>query len=119
MGDKDEKAKWDRTSDVNALVKDVNNPVGCIQCHDPHAAKPRIIRDALIDAIERDGGARPYDADKGAAAGQRQGRQLPRRFPQDRPARQAQLDPAVRSVPCRVQLQRRLRAGEWRQGDDG
>jgi len=67
MGDKDPKAKWDRTSDVNAVVKDVNNPVGCIQCHDPHAAKPRIIRDALIDAIERDGGARPYDADKGAS----------------------------------------------------
>ena len=67
MGDKDPKAKWDRTSDVNALIKDVNNPVGCIQCHDPHAAKPRIIRDALIDAIERDGGARPYDADKGAS----------------------------------------------------
>ena len=66
MGDKDEKAKWDRTSDVNALIKDVQNPVGCIQCHDPHAAKPRIIRDALIEAVERDG-TRPYDADKGAA----------------------------------------------------
>ena len=67
MGDKDPKAKWDRTSDINELIKDVQNPVGCIQCHDPHAAKPRIIRDALIDAIEREGGARPYDADKGAA----------------------------------------------------
>jgi len=67
MGDKDPAAKWDRTSDVNALIKDVNNPVGCIQCHDPHAAKPRIARDALIDAVEREGGARPYDADKGAS----------------------------------------------------
>ncbi|MBU4176337.1 MAG: ammonia-forming cytochrome c nitrite reductase subunit c552 [Proteobacteria bacterium] len=65
MGDKDEQAKWDRSSDVNALIKDVHNPVGCIECHDPHATKPRIIRDALIDAIEREGGARPYDADKG------------------------------------------------------
>jgi formate-dependent nitrite reductase cytochrome c552 subunit len=64
MGDKDPKAKWDRTSDVNELIKDVHNPVGCIGCHDPHAAKPRIVRDALIDGIERDG-ARPYDADKG------------------------------------------------------
>jgi len=64
MGDKDPQAKWDRTSDVNELIKDVNNPVGCIQCHDPHATKPRIVRDALIDAVERDG-ARPYDADKG------------------------------------------------------
>ncbi|HAD03208.1 MAG: cytochrome C [Desulfuromonadales bacterium GWD2_61_12] len=67
MGDKDTKAKWDRTSDVNALVKDVNNPMGCIMCHDPHAAKLRITRDALIDAVEREGGTRPYDADKGAA----------------------------------------------------
>lgn len=67
MGDKDPKAKWDRTSDVNALIKEVQNPFGCIGCHDPHAAKPRIVRDALIDAIEREGGARPYDADKGAA----------------------------------------------------
>jgi nitrite reductase (cytochrome c-552) len=66
LGDKDDKAKWDRTSDVNALIKDVQNPMGCIQCHDPHAAKPRIIRDALIEAVERDG-TRPYDADKGAA----------------------------------------------------
>jgi formate-dependent nitrite reductase cytochrome c552 subunit len=64
MGDKDPKAKWDRTSDVNELIKDVQNPVGCIQCHDPHATKPRIARDALIEAVERDG-ARPYDADKG------------------------------------------------------
>ena len=67
MGDKDERAKWDRTSDINELIKDVQNPVGCIQCHDPHATRPRIVRDALIDAIEREGGARPYDADKGAA----------------------------------------------------
>jgi formate-dependent nitrite reductase cytochrome c552 subunit len=36
-------------------------------CHDPHAAKLRITRDALIDAVEREGGARPYDVDKGAA----------------------------------------------------
>jgi len=64
MGDKDPKAKWDRTSDLHELIKDVQNPVGCIQCHDPHAAKPRIARDALIEGVERDG-ARPYDADKG------------------------------------------------------
>jgi len=67
MGDKDDKAKWDRTSDINELIKDVQNPVGCIQCHDPHATKPRIVRDALIEAVEREGGARPYDADKGAS----------------------------------------------------
>ena len=64
LGDKDPKAKWDRTSDINEFIKDIQNPVGCIGCHDPHAAKPRIVRDALIDGIERDG-ARPYAADKG------------------------------------------------------
>ena len=30
--------------------KYIKNPMGCIQCHDPHAAKPRVIRDALIHA---------------------------------------------------------------------
>jgi nitrite reductase (cytochrome c-552) len=64
MGDPGRGAKWDRTSDVHALIKDVQNPMGCIQCHDPHGTQPRIIRDALIEAIERDG-ARPYDADQG------------------------------------------------------
>jgi nitrite reductase (cytochrome c-552) len=64
MGDPDPRAKWDRTSDVHALIKDVQNPMGCIQCHDPHGAKPRVIRDGLIEAVERDG-ARPYAADKG------------------------------------------------------
>lgn len=64
MGDKDERARWDRTSDLQELVKDVHNPLGCIHCHDPHATRPRIVRDALIQAVERDG-ARPYDADRG------------------------------------------------------
>jgi nitrite reductase (cytochrome c-552) len=56
MGDKDPQAKWDRTSDVIAVAKDTNNPVGCIHCHDPHGTQPRVVRDALIQAI----------ADKGA-----------------------------------------------------
>ena len=54
MGDKDPKAKWDRTSDVNDVAKDTNNPVGCIHCHDPHGTQPRVVRDALIQAIEKD-----------------------------------------------------------------
>ena len=45
--------KFDRTSNVNDVMKDVHNPVGCIECHDPHGAKPRIIRDALIDAVDK------------------------------------------------------------------
>lgn len=56
MGDKDPRAKWDRTSNVIDVAKDTNNPVGCIHCHDPHGTQPRIVRDALIQAI----------ADKGA-----------------------------------------------------
>lgn len=64
-GDKNVHAKWDRTSNVVDVAKDIQNPMGCIQCHDPHATKPRVIRDALIEAVERDG-AYPYLADKGA-----------------------------------------------------
>ena len=54
MGDKDPKAKWDRTSSVVDVAKDTHNPVGCIHCHDPHGTQPRIVRDAMIQAIERD-----------------------------------------------------------------
>jgi nitrite reductase (cytochrome c-552) len=53
MGDKDAKAKWDRTSNVVEFVKDLSNSMNCFICHDPHAAKPRIVRDALIQALSR------------------------------------------------------------------
>ncbi|HWI40818.1 MAG TPA: ammonia-forming cytochrome c nitrite reductase subunit c552, partial [Verrucomicrobiae bacterium] len=36
------------------IAKDTHNPMGCIQCHDPHGTQPRVIRDALIHAIEKD-----------------------------------------------------------------
>lgn len=52
MGDKG--GKFDRSSNVNDVVKDVHNPVGCIHCHDPHGTQPRIVRDGLIAAIEKD-----------------------------------------------------------------
>lgn len=55
MGDKDSKAKWDRGSDIIAMSKATQNPMGCIHCHDAHGAVPRIIRDALIDALDKDG----------------------------------------------------------------
>ena len=55
MGDKDPRAKWDRSSDVIAMSRDTQNPMGCIQCHDAHGAVPRIIRDALIDAVDKEG----------------------------------------------------------------
>jgi formate-dependent nitrite reductase cytochrome c552 subunit len=53
MGDKDERAKWDRTSNPVAMAKDVQNGMNCFICHDPHAARPRIVRDALIQALTR------------------------------------------------------------------
>jgi nitrite reductase (cytochrome c-552) len=53
LGDKDPKAKWDRTSDIIAVAKDTNSPMGCIHCHDPHGTQPRIVRDELINEIDK------------------------------------------------------------------
>lgn len=45
--------------------KYIQNPMGCIQCHDPHATKPRVVRDALIQAVvDRKEGTYPYNKDK-------------------------------------------------------
>jgi formate-dependent nitrite reductase cytochrome c552 subunit len=55
MGDKDEKAKFNRTSSVVDVAKATNNVLGCVHCHDPHGAKPRVVRDALIEAVTVDG----------------------------------------------------------------
>ena len=53
LGDPAPTAKWSRTSRVVDLVKEVNHAMNCFFCHDPHSAKPRIIRDALIQAVTR------------------------------------------------------------------
>ena len=54
MGDKVEgKTTWDRTSNVVELAKDLSHGLNCFYCHDPHAAKPRIVRDGLIQALTR------------------------------------------------------------------
>ena len=53
LGDPQPKAKWSRLSKVNEFVKDTNHSVNCNFCHDPHAAKPRVIRDGLIQALTR------------------------------------------------------------------
>ena len=37
--------------------------IGCVHCHDPHAAKPRVVRDALIQAVTAKG-ATPYGKDR-------------------------------------------------------
>src|SRR5512134_1667305 len=53
LGDKDPKAKWDRSSNVVEFVKDLNHGLNCFYCHDPHAARPRVVRDGLIQALGR------------------------------------------------------------------
>lgn len=65
MGDKNPRAKWDRMSNVVDYARDAHRPMGCIQCHDPHGTKPRVIRDALIEAVvDRGEGTYPYDKEK-------------------------------------------------------
>ena len=53
MGDKDPKAKWSRESNIIDVAKDTNNAMGCIHCHDPHGTQPRIVRDELINQIDK------------------------------------------------------------------
>jgi nitrite reductase (cytochrome c-552) len=65
MGDKDKRAKWDRSSKVVEFARSMKHPANCFMCHDPHSAKPRVVRDALIEAIvDRGEGAYPYDKEK-------------------------------------------------------
>ena len=63
MGDTAPGAKWSRTSKVVELANSVNHSLNCIFCHDPHAAKPRIVRDALIEVVTRDGPPNLYSLD--------------------------------------------------------
>ncbi|MCL2296811.1 MAG: ammonia-forming cytochrome c nitrite reductase subunit c552 [Proteobacteria bacterium] len=56
MGDPHPNATFSRASNVIDVAKAVNYAVNCFMCHDPHSAKPRVVRDALIDAITRPGG---------------------------------------------------------------
>lgn len=53
MGDPGKGAKWSRTSNVVELARSLQHGLNCFTCHDPHAAKPRIVRDGLIDALTR------------------------------------------------------------------
>jgi len=54
LGDPSAKgAKWSRASNVVDLARSLNYGLNCHTCHDPHAAKPRIVRDALIEALTR------------------------------------------------------------------
>jgi len=53
MGEPAKGARWSRASNVVELAKNLQHSNNCYTCHDPHAAKPRIVRDALIDALTR------------------------------------------------------------------
>ena len=53
MGDPVPGAKWSRTSKVVEMARSENHALNCFFCHDPHSAKPRIVRDALIQALTR------------------------------------------------------------------
>ncbi len=65
MGDKNPAAKWDRTSKPVEFARGVKHPLNCFMCHDPHSSGPRVVRDALIQAVvDRDLGTYPMDAEK-------------------------------------------------------
>jgi len=63
MGEPHPKATVSRVSDVVEMAKMIQNPMGCVHCHDPHAARPRVVRDALIQAV-LSRGASPYNKDQ-------------------------------------------------------
>lgn len=54
LGDKVEGAQFSRSSNPVDVVRKVNHAINCNFCHDPHTAQPRVVRDALIDAVTRD-----------------------------------------------------------------
>ncbi len=45
----------------------VKRAINCVQCHDPHFAKMRVVRDALIEAV-KERGPFPYDSEKNRKA---------------------------------------------------
>ncbi len=52
MGDPKAGAPLSRTTPAyKKALEFLNNPMGCIHCHDPHAARHRIVRDGLIQAL--------------------------------------------------------------------
>lgn len=65
MGDKDPNAKWDRTSKPVEFARGMKHPLNCYMCHDPHSTQPRVVRDALIQAVvDRKLGTYPMNAEK-------------------------------------------------------
>ena len=114
MGDPNPNSPLKRAPNPAAIEMAKNhlqNPMGCIHCHDPHAAKPRVIRDALIEVVvDRGEGTYPYDQ------AEEQGDHHPEDDVQERRAglpghrspEQTRLQPDVRPVPRGIQLQPRV-----------
>ena len=67
LGDPVPSAKWSRTSKVVEMAQSVNHALNCFFCHDPHSAKPRIVRDGLIQALTRPEQDTLWHKDAGAA----------------------------------------------------
>ncbi len=70
-GNKTGKAKFMRwgnakTAELIAEGK-IKRAINCIHCHDPHMAKMRVVRDALIEAVKKNGPF-PYDKEKNEKA---------------------------------------------------
>ena len=55
-GEPEKGAKWSRTSSAVDMARSLQHSLNCFMCHDPHAAKPRIVRDALIEALTQPDG---------------------------------------------------------------
>ena len=53
LGDPVPTAKWSRTSKVVEMAREAKHALNCFFCHDPHSAKPRVVRDGLIQALTR------------------------------------------------------------------
>ena len=105
--------------------KYIKNPMGCIHCHDPHAAKPRVVRDALIQAVlDRGEGTYPYDKAKSKKVTMTKVEFLTGReaLPGHRAPQQTRFQPSLRPVPRGIQLQPgyrsedRRRHRQWRTG---
>ena len=114
MGDPVPGAKWSRSSKVVEMAKSVNHANNCIFCHDPHAAKPRVVRDALIQALTRKDFPTLYSEDPKQNQVRGQGHGCARLHAQDRDARELRQQAAVRAVPRRVQLQSGHRSEDGR-----
>ncbi len=66
LGDNVPGATFSRESKVVDVMRKVNHSLNCNFCHDPHSAKPRIVRDGLIQAVTRKDIPSLYSEDKNA-----------------------------------------------------